>query len=86
MNYVKPVVIVHTICFLSVIILKFISITEINNFYFAGFMLMYFLMLKALRNDVGHGRKFSWSTFFIWDLCYIAVMFFQLGRIFVRAL
>lgn len=85
-NYVKPMVIVHVICLLSIIVFKFFNIIEINNFYFAGFIFMSFLMLKALRSDRDDDEKFSWSALFVWDLCYIAVMFFKFGRFFVRGL
>ncbi len=85
-SYVKPVMILHVICLLSITIFKFFNITKINNFYFGGFIVMTFLMLKALKKGIDTDEAFSWATLFVWDLCYIWNDFFRFGRFFVRNL
>lgn len=85
-DYIKPVVMLHIICLLSIIGFKFFSNIEINNFYFGGFLLMSFLMLKSFKKDINRERVFYWATLFVWDLGYVLVMFFKFGRFFVRNL
>ncbi|HHT96849.1 MAG TPA: hypothetical protein GXZ90_03005 [Clostridiales bacterium] len=85
-DYIKPVVILHIICLLSIVGFKFFTDVEINNSYFMGFLLMSFLMLKEFKNDIDSESVFSWATFLVIDLCYVLVMFFKFGRFFVSNL
>jgi len=92
-NFLKVVVMLTIVCFLSDFGFRFFNITKANDSYSWIYMLMFFLMVTIFRKDIhtfSEGKLnhkeasvLFWATIIVLNLFYILQRSFVLWRYFV---
>lgn len=93
-NHIKATAILTTLCLLSVFSSKIFNITNISDFYFCSFIVMFFLMLVQFKevlsgdgyNEINNISIIFWICISFWNIGYILTMSFRLGRWFIQCL